>query len=110
MAQGGGSLTRSRHHAGGDIVRWQPDGKDGVKRSSSATKPARSREEIELVFDRNKGAIYALYSRALARSARFAGQAGSALTITPQAMWSECSVISSELHDPDMEAQNSWRA
>ncbi len=28
-------------------------------------KPSRSEEEIALVFDRNKGAIYALYSRAM---------------------------------------------
>ena len=36
-----------------------------VERSGRSLKASRSREEIELVFDRNKSAIYALYTRAL---------------------------------------------
>lgn len=44
--------------------------------SPGGSKPARSREEIELVFDRNKSAIYALYSRA-AQQAGAATQARS---------------------------------
>ncbi len=37
----------------------------GPSRTGNSGKAARSREEIELIFDRNKGAIYSLYSRAL---------------------------------------------
>jgi hypothetical protein len=37
----------------------------GARRTGSSGKASRSREEIELVFDRNKGAIFALYNRAL---------------------------------------------
>ena len=37
----------------------------GASRSGSSGKASRSREEIELVFDKNKGAIFALYNRAL---------------------------------------------
>ncbi len=80
-----------------------PNGKDGVKRSSSSTKPARSREEIELVFDRNKGAIYALYSRALRDQPGLQGKLVLQLTITPGGEVSACSVISSELHDQELE-------
>src|SRR6202011_5338068 len=36
----------------------------GPTRTGTSGKAARSREEIELVFDRNKGAIYGLYNRA----------------------------------------------
>jgi hypothetical protein len=40
----------------------QADG--GASRSGSSGKASRSREEIELVFDKNKGAIFALYKTA----------------------------------------------
>jgi hypothetical protein len=37
----------------------------GARRTGTSGKASRSREEIELVFDKNKGAIFALYNRAL---------------------------------------------
>ena len=40
-------------------------GTDNVERGAGSGKASRSEEEIALVFDRNKGAIYALYTRAL---------------------------------------------
>jgi protein TonB len=40
------------------------DDRAAASRSGSGGRAARSREEIEIVFDRNKSAIYALYSRA----------------------------------------------
>lgn len=76
---------------------------DGVKRGSGSTKAARSREEIELIFDRNKGAIYALYSRALRDKPELKGKLVLELTIAPSGDITRCEVVSSELNDPDLE-------
>ena len=78
-------------------------GEDGVKRGTGSTKAARSREEIELIFDRNKGAIYALYSRALRDKPELKGKLVLELTISPSGDITRCEVVSSELNDPDLE-------
>lgn len=64
---------------------------------------ARSREEIELVFDRNKAAIYALYNRALRSDPTLRGRLVLELTIAPDGEVTDCSVVSSELLDPEFE-------
>ena len=79
------------------------DGKAEARRTSGSTKAARSREEIELVFDRNKGAIYALYSRALRDNPALQGKLVLQLTISPSGEVTTCSVISSELRDAELE-------
>lgn len=76
---------------------------DGVKRGTGSTKAARSREEIELIFDRNKGAIYALYSRALRDKPELKGKLVLELTIAPSGEITACRVLSSELNDADLE-------
>jgi TonB family protein len=74
-----------------------------VQRTGSSGKAARSQEEIELVFDRNKGAIYALYSRALRDKGDLQGKLVLELTITPAGEVSDCHVLSSEFKDDDLE-------
>jgi TonB family protein len=74
-----------------------------ASRNGVSGKAARSQEEIELVFDRNKGAIYALYSRALRERADLQGKLVLELTITPAGDVTDCRVISSELKDDDLE-------
>ena len=64
---------------------------------------ARSREEIELVFDRNKAAIYALYNRALRNDPTLRGRLVLELTIAPDGEVTDCNVVSSELLDPEFE-------
>lgn len=76
---------------------------DGVKRGAGSTKAARSREEIELIFDRNKGAIYALYSRALRDKPDLKGKLVLELTIAPSGQITACRVLSSELNDAELE-------
>jgi periplasmic protein TonB len=71
--------------------------------SGGGGKPARSREEIELVFDRNKGRIYSLYERALRENAELQGKLVLELTISPSGEVTMCRVVSSELKDPDLE-------
>lgn len=74
-----------------------------VRRSSASTKAARSREEIELVFDKNKSAIYALYSRALRDNPALQGKLVLEITIAPTGEVIACEVVSSDLKDPDLE-------
>ena len=55
------------------------------------------------MFDRNKGAIYALYNRALRQNPSLEGKVVLRLTIAPNGSVTACEVVSSELGDPDLE-------
>jgi periplasmic protein TonB len=88
---GGGSAVRSDGVA------------DGVSRSGSGKRPSRTQEEIELVFDRNKAAIYALYNRALRDNPALKGKVVMQLTIAPSGEITDIRIVSSELGDPELE-------
>jgi protein TonB len=75
----------------------------GLQRPSASDRPARSREEIEMVFDKNKGAIYALYNRALRRDPTLQGKLVLKMTIEPSGAVSFCEVVSSEIEDKELE-------
>jgi TonB family protein len=75
----------------------------GPATSGGGGKAARSREEIELVFDRNKGRIYSLYARALRDNAELQGKLVLEFTIAPNGEVTMCRVVSSELKDPELE-------
>ncbi len=77
----------------------------GPTRVGNSGKAARSREEIELVFDHNKGAIYGLYNRALRERAELQGKLVLEFTIAPSGEVTMCRVVSSELNDPDLESR-----
>ena len=77
--------------------------KDRAERAGANGKGARSREEIELVFDNNKGAIYALYTRALRDNPELMGKLVLEFTVLPSGEITECHVVSSELKDQDLE-------
>jgi len=66
-------------------------------------KPSRSYEEISLVFDKNKGAIYSLYSRALRKDPTLQGKVVLEITIAASGRVISCKVISSELNDKNLE-------
>lgn len=72
-------------------------------RGGPGGKAARSREEIELVFDRNKGAIYSLYSRALRDQPELQGKLVLEFTVAPSGEVTMCRVVSSELDNPELE-------
>jgi TonB family protein len=74
-----------------------------VNRTGASGKPRRSPEEIELEFDRNKGAIYALYSRALRENPALQGKMVLEFTISPAGEVTMCRIVSSELNDPELE-------
>ncbi len=64
---------------------------------------ARSIEEIKLIFDKNKAAIYALYNRALREDPTLQGKVILKLTIAPSGQVTACEVVSSELRAQDLE-------
>jgi protein TonB len=100
---GAGSLTG--HETGAVASTIARSGLDarGPTRTGASGKAARSREEIELIFDRNKGAIYSLYSRALRETPELQGKMVLEFTISPTGEVTMCRVVSSELNDPDLE-------
>jgi TonB family protein len=102
FGSGAGSLTGHETTAVNSRLAAVGNG-SGVTRTGASGKPARSREEIELVFDRNKGAIYALYSRALREMPELMGKLVLEFTIAPSGEVTMCRVVSSELNDPDLE-------
>ncbi|HEY1725832.1 MAG TPA: AgmX/PglI C-terminal domain-containing protein [Steroidobacteraceae bacterium] len=79
-------------------------GGNSVSKGGSG-KPSRTQEEIALVFDRNKGAIYALYGRALRDIPDLQGKLVLEFTIAPSGEVTECHVVSSELKNPDLESK-----
>jgi protein TonB len=74
-----------------------------VRRSGQSSKASRTREEVELVFDRNKSAIYALYSRALRENPALQGKVVLEVTIAPSGEVTDCRIVSSELGDAELE-------
>ncbi|HHM06363.1 MAG TPA: TonB family protein [Gammaproteobacteria bacterium] len=66
-------------------------------------KAQRSVEQIQLVLDQNKGAIYALYHRALRRDPTLQGKVVLDITIDPPGNVSACKVVSSELKAPRLQ-------
>ena len=75
----------------------------GARRTGTSGKASRSREEIELVFDKNKGAIFALYNRALRMDPTLEGKLVLRLTIAPSGEVTFCEIVSSELDDSELE-------
>jgi periplasmic protein TonB len=71
--------------------------------SGGSGKASRTAEEIATIFDRNKGAIYAIYNRATRSNPELQGKLVLEFTITPGGEVTACKVVSSELHDPELE-------
>jgi TonB family protein len=103
FGSGAGSLTGHRATAVTSAIAREGLNARGPTRTGSSGKAARSREEIELVFDRNKGAIYALYSRELRTHPELQGKLVLEFTISPAGEVTMCRVVSSDLHDPELE-------
>lgn len=93
---GGGTRAGAGGGKGGD-------GAGGTLKKSGSGKASRSIEEIKLVFERNKGAIYALYNRALRDEPALQGKVVLELTITPAGEVSSVRIVSSELKAEELE-------
>lgn len=73
------------------------------ERRTSSGQAARGEEEIELVFQRNKSAIFSLYNRALRKDPGLQGKVIVELTINANGQISKCRIVSSELNNPALE-------
>ena len=89
----GGGTGGTGHGAGGNLQR------------GGSGKASRSIEEIKLVFERNKGSIYAIYNRALREEPSLQGKVVVKLTIAPSGGVVAVTVESSELKTPELEAK-----
>lgn len=74
-------------------------GSGSTKGSRGERSAGRSIEEIQMVFDRNKGAIFSVYNRALRKDPTLQGKVVLELTIAPSGKVTRCVLVSSELHD-----------
>ena len=99
------------HSTGGQALASRSSSKVESKIEKSIETPkaraghklARSQEEIELVFQKNKGAIYSLYNRALRRDPTLQGKVLLELTIAPNGQITRIRILSSELDAPKLE-------
>ena len=74
-------------------------------RAGGSGKASRGSEEIALVFTRNKGAIDAMYARALRDSPALQGKVVLEITISPSGDIIAARIVSSELKDPEFESK-----
>lgn len=77
----------------------------GALHKGHSGKASRSIEEIKLVFERNKGAIYAIYNRSLREDPTLQGKVVVELKISPAGNVVDCRVISSELKASELEGK-----
>jgi outer membrane biosynthesis protein TonB len=77
-------------------------GKGGTLTKGSSGKASRSIEDVKLVFERNKGAIYAIYNRALRDNPGLQGKVILELVIAPSGE-STVRIVSSELKNEELE-------
>jgi len=103
---GSGSGAGTHNGAGGG---GNGTGTGSGNGTGSGSGGSRSREEIERVFEQNKGSIYAIYNRALRENPALQGKLVLKLTIQPNGVVSACEVVSSELHDAELEKKLAQR-
>ena len=77
--------------------------KGGTLQKGGSGRASRSIEEIKLVFERHKGAIYALYNRALRDEPALQGKVVLELKIAPSGQVEGLRIVSSELKAEELE-------
>jgi len=100
---GGGLAGRATTLVEGTVGGGGGGGAGGSLQRGGSGKAGRSLEEIKLVFDRNKGAIYSIYNRALREDPSLQGKVVLKLTIAATGNVLDCKIVSSELRSPELE-------
>ena len=98
LGDGNGSGIGGRGGLGGN-------GTGGTLSKGGNGKASRAIEDVRLVFERNKGAIYAIYNRALREEPALQGKVVLKLTIAPSGSVVDCRIASTELKNPDVESK-----
>ena len=81
---------------------------NGTGKGGNAVR-GRSIEQIQLILDRSKGALYTLYHRALRVNPALQGKLVLEITIAPSGEVTKCKVVSAELDDKDLISKVSAR-
>lgn len=89
----------------GDGVGNGTGGKGGTLTKGGSGKASRSVEDVRLIFERNKGAIYAIYNRALRDDPSLQGKVVLELKIAPAGRVEGLRIVSSELKAADLESK-----
>jgi hypothetical protein len=76
---------------------------DAQRPLSDSVRGSRTDEEIQLVFDRNKSALYSIYQRALRKNPTLKGKVVLKITIAPSGQVLAASIYSSDLGDKLLE-------
>ncbi len=100
---GGGLAGRASTQVSSPLTSAGATQQARASRNSSGRKASRSIEEIQLVFDRNKAAIYSIYNRALRKDPTLEGKLVLKITIEPSGKVLACEIVSSELGDTTLE-------
>jgi hypothetical protein len=112
------SLSRDAVGGGGQAIEGVEVGKatSSIGGVAGAERPlsggpglGRTDEEIQIVFDRHKSALYRLYNRELRRDPTLMGQMVLRITIEPDGSVSLCEVQSSDMAAPQLSAQVAGR-
>jgi TonB family protein len=105
LAAGSGSLNG--YHAGTvkDPTLAAGNQGAGATRGGGSGKASRSADEIALVFTRNKGAIDAMYARALRDNPALQGKVVLEITISPAGDITSARIVSSDLNAPEFESK-----
>jgi hypothetical protein len=94
--QGGGvEFARVESSVGTDF-------KDSARPLSDGPGPSRTDEEIQIVFDRYKAALYRIYNRELRNDPTLRGKMVLRITIQPDGSVSQCKVESTDLNSPPL--------
>lgn len=102
LAAGSGSLNGIRTTQVKDPTLASGAG-NGSTRGGGSGKASRSADEIALVFTKNKGAIDAMYARALRENPALQGKVVIELTIAPSGEVTSARILSSDLNDKEFE-------
>jgi TonB family protein len=100
---GGGAGALGNHTAGAVSSNVASIGGGEKSGTSAGGKQRRSQESFEEEFDRNKGALYALYTRALRARPELQGKLVLEVTVAASGEVTACRVVSSELKDDELE-------
>jgi len=106
---GGGAGVGGKGGSGGGtgsgVGTGSGNGQGGTVQRGGGGKAARSLEDVRLVFERNKGAIYAIYNRALREDPSLQGKVVLELKIAPSGQVEGLRIVSTELKAPELEAK-----
>lgn len=76
---------------------------NNAKGSGKRVSGTRSQEEVERVFQKNKGSIFSIYNRELRKDPSLQGKVIVELTISPDGTVIKCVLVSSELKNKNLE-------